>query len=138
MAPADGEGRPVVIDCTPRSELTREDMAILDRWTPLAPDPEAAVCGGPHCQAARRLAGDRGAAATAKRARLRKVARELHTAWLRPHGVRLTETDINLYFTHPAIGGIELALCPQHVLHTDLWDLCAALRDLTAGKGDTG
>ncbi|MEE1756670.1 hypothetical protein [Streptomyces sp. SP18CS02] len=95
-----------------------------------------AGCDGPKCRAAEQLAGEQAVAATGKSWRLRHVARTLYESWLRPHGVRLTEEDARLSFSHPAVGRTELLLCPLHTLHTDVWDMCVRLRDLTA-RGDT-
>ncbi|MFE1228327.1 hypothetical protein [Streptomyces sp. NPDC058745] len=131
-----GEGRPAVtVDCTPRSGPSREDLEILDRWMPLAEEPGPADCGGAGCRAAERLAGQLAVAAQGKGGRLRHVARTLHESWLRPHGVRLREEAGRLTFSHPDLGRTELVLCPMHTLHTDVWDTCVRLRELTARNG---
>ncbi|MFI8961977.1 hypothetical protein ACIGO8_07665 [Streptomyces sp. NPDC053493] len=119
----------LLLDCTPASGFSRDDMDVLDRWTPLNPAARTTECGGADCTAARRLAGERTLAA--KSARLHHIAVTLHDWWLRPHGVDLEDGGPTLRFRHGTAGEAVLVLCPLHTLHTDVWDWCTRLRDRT-------
>ncbi|MET9481778.1 hypothetical protein [Streptomyces sp. NPDC006638] len=108
-------GGPVVlIDCTPRTGITRQDLEVLDRWTPhgVGRDPEA-------------VAG--------KERRLRHIARTLYESWLRPLRVRSEDVGGGFVFTHPAAGVTVLECCARHTLHVDVWDTCDRLRVLAGG-----
>ncbi|MGW4164009.1 hypothetical protein [Streptomyces sp. NPDC004788] len=120
----------LLLDCTPASGFSRDDMDVLDRWTPLNPAARTTECGGARCPGARRLADDRTAAA--KSVRLRQIALSLHQWWLQPQAVDLEDDGARLLFRHRTAGDAELVLCPLHTLHTDVWDWCVRLRARTA------
>ncbi|MFE3142356.1 hypothetical protein [Streptomyces scopuliridis] len=108
-------GPAVRIDCTPRTGFSRQDLEVLDRWTPVTVAEDATASAG-------------------KVRRLRQIARTLYVSWLLPLRVRSEDRGVRLVFSHPAAGPTVIELCAEHTRHTDVWDACVRLRELASAE----